>query len=581
MPTDLGLIGFGSIAVDDVGQHVFVSGPLANVVDELDFSGSLVRSIPDIAEPWGMAISGRSLYVAESSAGAILRINLDDPSAPPQTVASGLFDPQWLAVAGGQLWTAEFPSASPLSGSTTEQLASIDLDTGAVSSFPLTTFSDPYLAASPGLPDTLFVAAIAGSAIYRVDVTSGVPRVVASNTVTDQENIEGLAVSPDGTRLIPAGGFQLPGSQIANDGFEELSASTLESDGTIYPGGVDPTAAAVSASGLLATSLTGYDSPNLAVYPLGSTTPMFTATDTAGESEAFEAMDHGGLAFTADGDKLFAVSGQYDLGIDTWVQEYSLAPTVTALSPATGSQLGGTTVDVSGSGFVPGSTTVSFGTTPAADVSVSSPTSLTATSPPGTGTADVTVTSLGGRSAATPADTFTYTAVPLSGWAVRGSLAFGRIGRAALPTGSAYTGTADLAGGTFSGDLTVPPLTLAVQGGLLPLKLGLRLLDAAPVSGSVSLAAPNDATIAVTARLNLSATSLSIGPLTVPLSCTTATAISLALDSTVPESALSTGLAFAGRTTIPRFKGGALCAIAGLLLSGSNDAYSLNLAPTS
>jgi hypothetical protein len=83
--------------------------------------------------------------------------------------------------------------------------------------------------------------------------------------------------------------------------------------------------------------------------------------------------------------------------------EHSLAvgqiytvPTVTAASPATGPIAGGTSVTITGTGFVSGAT-VNFGTTPAAGVTVNSATSITATSPAGSaGVVDVTVTTPGG-----------------------------------------------------------------------------------------------------------------------------------------------------------------------------------------
>jgi len=69
-------------------------------------------------------------------------------------------------------------------------------------------------------------------------------------------------------------------------------------------------------------------------------------------------------------------------------------------------------VNVTGTGFVVGSTSVQFGTTPATAVTVSSSTTLTATAPPGTaGSVDVTVTTTGtggGTSTINPADLFAY-----------------------------------------------------------------------------------------------------------------------------------------------------------------------------
>ena len=70
------------------------------------------------------------------------------------------------------------------------------------------------------------------------------------------------------------------------------------------------------------------------------------------------------------------------------------APTVTAVSPDVGPVAGGTAVTITGTGFIVGSTTVAFGTTPATDVTVTSDTTLTATAPPNPtgGSVDVVVT---------------------------------------------------------------------------------------------------------------------------------------------------------------------------------------------
>src|SRR5208283_5058435 len=90
---------------------------------------------------------------------------------------------------------------------------------------------------------------------------------------------------------------------------------------------------------------------------------------------------------------------------------YDPVPTVTGVTPAAGPVAGGTTVTVTGTGFVTGAT-VDFGLTGASSVTVVSGTSITAVSPAGTGTVDVTVTTPGGISATSPADEFTYDPVP-------------------------------------------------------------------------------------------------------------------------------------------------------------------------
>jgi IPT/TIG domain len=86
---------------------------------------------------------------------------------------------------------------------------------------------------------------------------------------------------------------------------------------------------------------------------------------------------------------------------------YRPVPSVTEMTPKTGAETGGTEVTITGTNFTSGSS-VSFGTTPASTVKVNSAESITAVSPPGTGTVKVTVTTAGGTSASIPADEFTY-----------------------------------------------------------------------------------------------------------------------------------------------------------------------------
>jgi alpha-tubulin suppressor-like RCC1 family protein len=86
-------------------------------------------------------------------------------------------------------------------------------------------------------------------------------------------------------------------------------------------------------------------------------------------------------------------------------------PAVTNVSPSTGLEIGGTSVTIGGANLT-GATAVKFGSNSAASFTVNSATSITAISPAGTGTVDVTVTTPGGTSATSPADTFTYVPFP-------------------------------------------------------------------------------------------------------------------------------------------------------------------------
>ncbi|WP_332801997.1 beta strand repeat-containing protein [Sphingomonas sp. RT2P30] len=91
---------------------------------------------------------------------------------------------------------------------------------------------------------------------------------------------------------------------------------------------------------------------------------------------------------------------------------YIAVPTVTAISPATGPVAGGTSVTITGTGFI-GATAVTFGATPATGFTVNSPTQITATAPAGTGTVDVRVTAVDGTSATSAVDRFSYVSTPI------------------------------------------------------------------------------------------------------------------------------------------------------------------------
>jgi hypothetical protein len=91
------------------------------------------------------------------------------------------------------------------------------------------------------------------------------------------------------------------------------------------------------------------------------------------------------------------------------------APTVTSISPTSGSTAGGTAVAITGTGFntAAGGTVVNFGASAASSVTCGSTTSCTATSPSGAaGPVDILVTANGLQSAASLADQYTYGVPP-------------------------------------------------------------------------------------------------------------------------------------------------------------------------
>jgi hypothetical protein len=114
------------------------------------------------------------------------------------------------------------------------------------------------------------------------------------------------------------------------------------------------------------------------------------------------------VALSADGNTgLIGGSEDGSAAGAAWV--FVSALSVTAISPATGPAAGGTTVSITGTNFT-GVTAVRFGSTDAASFKVNSPTSITAISPAGSGTVDVTVSTSGSTSASTAADQFGFEA---------------------------------------------------------------------------------------------------------------------------------------------------------------------------
>lgn len=82
-------------------------------------------------------------------------------------------------------------------------------------------------------------------------------------------------------------------------------------------------------------------------------------------------------------------------------------PEITTIDPNSGPETGGSLVSIEGQNLAH-ATEVKFGSTPAQSFEVTSPTSIEAVSPSGSGTVDVTVTTPGGTSAVSSADGFSY-----------------------------------------------------------------------------------------------------------------------------------------------------------------------------
>ncbi len=240
-----------------------------------------------------------------------------------------------------------------------------------------------------------------------IDVTVTSPSGTSLNSASDKFTYEG---APSVASVSPIGGSLGGGSTVVITGTGLIGASAV-SFGTV---------AATSYTVVSATTITAV-SP---AEPLG--TVDVTVTTPAGTSS------------TSTSDRF----------------TFEVAPTVTAISPASGSLGGGVTVVVTGTGFV-GATEVDFGTVAAVSYVVTSSNSIRAVSPlQAAGTVDVTVLTPIGSSATSLADEFTYEAAPsvTSLSPVAGPLAGGTV---VTVTGTGFSGASAVDFGSSAASYTV------------------------------------------------------------------------------------------------------------------------------
>ena len=155
------------------------------------------------------------------------------------------------------------------------------------------------------------------------------------------------------------------------------------------------------------------------------------------------------------------------------------AATLTAISPASGTTAGGTSVTLTGTGFT-GATGVTLGGTAATGVTVVSDTTITCTTPAGTaGTASVVVTTPGGANAANTLYTYTapsaaaqnYTFTTLAGLALNAGTTdgTGSAARFSLPSGVGV----DSAGNVYGADTFNHTIRKVTPGGVVTTLAGL------------------------------------------------------------------------------------------------------------
>jgi hypothetical protein len=168
--------------------------------------------------------------------------------------------------------------------------------------------------------------------------------------------------------------------------------------------GVSPNSG--STAGGNSITITGTGFTNVSAVMFGTTNAMFSVNSATSITAYVPSASAAGTVnvqvVTSQGTSAINSGDQYNY--------QASAPTVTGLSPSTGTGSGGTSITITGTNFN-NVTSVMFGTTAAASFTVNSPTSITAVSPSHVaGTVDVTVTAAGGTSATGSADQYVFTA---------------------------------------------------------------------------------------------------------------------------------------------------------------------------
>nr|WP_244422839.1 IPT/TIG domain-containing protein [Bradyrhizobium sp. ORS 278] len=156
------------------------------------------------------------------------------------------------------------------------------------------------------------------------------------------------------------------------------------------------TAVTITGNGFTGASAVKFGAANATSFTVNSATQI-TATSPSGAAGTI--------------DVTVTTSGQTSPTSAADQFTYAAAPTVTSISPSSGPASGSTSVIITGTGFT-AATAVSFGATAATSYTVNSATQITAFAPAGTGTVDVRVTGVGGTSATSAADQFSYLGAP-------------------------------------------------------------------------------------------------------------------------------------------------------------------------
>ncbi len=331
------------------GTTVTITGTGLTSTSAVDFGGTAASDF---------LVQNDTTVIATAPAGKLGAVDVTATTAGG-TTAKSTADKFTYTTPPAPTVTGVSPASGPSTGGTAVTITGTGLTGASAVNFGATNPAIFFTVNSP----TTITATAPSATVTTVDVTITTPGGTSTSSAADKFTYT-VPPAPTVTGLSPASG--------PNGTFVTITGTSFSGATAVHFGATATTTFTVSdPTTIFATAPSGSGAVDVTV-----TTPGGTSTTNA----------HDKYTYTVPS-----------------------APTVTALSPASGFQT--TSVVITGTNFT-GASAVHFGTAAAAAFTVNSSTSITATAPAGSSAVDVTVTTSGGASATGTADQFTYLAGP-------------------------------------------------------------------------------------------------------------------------------------------------------------------------
>ena len=341
--------------------------------------------VTGISPPSGSSAGGNSVVITGTNFTGILYVSFGANNAPSFIVNSST---QITATspAGSANTTVDVTVTNPGGTSATSSADEFTYETTPT----VTNVSPMYGPTTGGTSVTITGTGFFGTTAVKFGSTNA-----TSFTVNSITQITATSPSGSGTIDITVTTPQGTSATSSADEFTYETTPTVTNVSPNYGPLVGSTSVTITGTGFLGASAVNFGSTSALSYTVNSSTQI-TATSPPGSGTVdITVTTPQGTSTTSSADEF----------------TYETTPTVTNVSPNFGPTTGGTTVTITGTGFL-GASAVKFGSTNATSFTVNSSTQITATSPSGSGTVDITVTTPQGTSTTSSADQFTYETTP-------------------------------------------------------------------------------------------------------------------------------------------------------------------------